>query len=41
MMLHQKNCPHCDRKNIYYDESLNVNKQVEDDVSKIINDFHI
>ena len=25
-MLHQKACPHCGRKNIYHDASLNINQ---------------
>lgn len=39
-MLHQKECPHCKKKNIYQDETLSVNKQIEDDVSKILAQFH-
>jgi len=40
MMLHQKVCPYCSKKNIYYDETLNVGQQIEDDVTKILESFH-
>jgi len=40
MMLHQKVCPYCAKKNIYYDETLNVGQQIEDDVTKILESFH-
>ena len=37
MMLHQEYCPHCNRKNTYFDDSFKVNQQIEDDVSKVLN----
>jgi len=40
MMLHQQTCPHCEKKNIYYDENLNVSKKIEEDVSKILETYH-
>jgi hypothetical protein len=36
MMLHQESCPHCSRKNIYFDSTLKLNQQIEDDVTKIL-----
>ena len=39
-MLHQKECPNCKKRNIYQDETLSVNQQIEDDVSKILSQFH-
>jgi transcription initiation factor IIE alpha subunit len=41
MMLHQEKCPHCDKKNIYYDDSLKANKQIEDDVTKLLDELQI
>ena len=40
MMLHQKKCPYCGKKNIYYDETLNVGQQIADDVTKLLEGFH-
>ena len=39
MMLHQKNCPHCSKLNIYYDGDLQIGKQIEQDVVKLLEDF--
>lgn len=36
MMLHQQYCPHCNRKNTYYDSSLKLNQQIEVDVTKVL-----
>ena len=36
MMLHQEKCPHCHRKNTYYDSTLKTNQQIEDDVTKVL-----
>ena len=36
MMLHHKVCPHCNKKNIYYDSTLNINQQIESDVNVIL-----
>ena len=32
IMLHQKVCPHCKTKNIYFDSTLEVNEQIDKDV---------
>ena len=33
------NCPHCQKANIYYDETLKVNQQIEDDVTKMLDEY--
>lgn len=39
MMLHHEYCPHCAVKNAYYQPDLKINKQIEEDVSKILRKF--
>ena len=38
-MLHQEFCPHCNVKNVYYDDSLKVAEQVHQDVSAALDQF--
>ena len=39
MMLHQEYCPHCNVKNIYFDDSLKVNEQVHQDVTNLLDQY--
>ena len=32
IMLHQKVCPYCKNKNVYFDDSLKINEEIENDV---------
>mmetsp|Transcript_8248 Transcript_8248/g.12623 ORF Transcript_8248/g.12623 Transcript_8248/m.12623 type:complete len:118 (-) Transcript_8248:1659-2012(-) len=34
MMLHHQKCPHCERENMYFDETLKVGPEIEQDVMK-------
>ena len=36
IMLHQKACPHCQKKNRYFDETLKVSEPIHEEVSKLL-----